>query len=631
MSKIFEDFVAISRYCRWVPDLGRRETWDEAVDRYINYLTERFELDVYVLDEARAAMKNREVFGSMRALMTAGPALDKDDVAAYNCSYIAVDRPSAFRNIMYILMCGTGVGFSCESDNTDKLPEIPAEITKTKDVVVVEDSREGWADAYHKFIHSLYSGYHPTVVTYKLRQAGSRLKTFGGRSSGPEPLERLIRATANMFYSARGRKLKTIEVHDLVCQIAEIVICGGVRRSALISLSDLHDREMSLAKTGPWWEIAGHRSLSNNSAIYEKKPELGEFMQEWSSLYDSKSGERGICNREAMTTRATLAGRRTEGIKFGTNPCSEIILRDKQFCNLSTVVAKSTDTEADLYRKVAIAALLGTLQSALTNFTFFEERGDFTFRENCSEERLLGVSITGIMDCPLINGKENNSNAILNKMKDISHEINREWAVQLGINPSASVTCVKPEGTTSCVAGSSSGMHPRYAAYYIRRVRLDAKDPIVNLMQDAGVPNEPCVMNPDHTIVFSFPMKAPEESLISSELTAIEHLDLWKKFQLEFCDHKPSITVSYKDIEFLNVGGWVWKEWDLISGISFLPDSDHIYQQAPFEEITEEQYQEMASSMPKHVDWETLSKYEKEDETKHAQTLSCTAGGCEII
>ena len=636
MSDIFQDFVAISRYCRWMPEKGRRETWTEAVDRYINYLIDRFKItdrdQLADMEKARTLMRDRKIFGSMRSLMTAGPALDVDDVAAYNCSYVAVERPSDFRNIMYILMCGTGVGFSCEDKYINELPSIPAEINKTDDVIVVDDSRSGWADAFHKFIHGLYSGYHTTVDTSNVRPAGERLKTFGGRASGPEPLERLIRFTANMFYKAKGRKLRSIEVHDLVCQIAEIVICGGVRRSALISLSDLHNREMAMAKSGPWWETAGHRSLANNSAVYETKPELSEYLQEWASLYDSHSGERGICNREAMRSIAKKAGRKL-GYDFGTNPCSEIILRSKEFCNLSTIVAEENDTKEDLLNKIYFATILGTLQSAMTNFSFFEERGDFTFRANCEEERLLGVSITGIMDCRILSGSSSDSwqtGQILNELREHAKITNNIWSKFLDINPSVSITCVKPEGTTSCVAGSSSGMHPRFSNYYIRRVRLDVKDPIGQLMKDAGVPWEPCVMRPDSTEVFSFPIKSPRSSLVQDSITAIDHLNLWKIYQENYCDHKPSITVSYTDDEFMEIGGWVWKNWDIVSGISFLPKDGHVYQQAPFEAIDEDEYLKWKSSMPTSVDWSLLSQYEKEDETKHAHSLSCTAGGCEI-
>ena len=630
--KLFEDFVAVSRYCRWDPTRGRRETWSEACVRFVNYLDTRFKIPGNDLLQVFKAMENREVFPSMRALMTAGPALDVDDVAAYNCSYITLNRVSDFRNIMYILMCGTGVGFSCEESEISNLPSVPPEIQETEDVIVVDDSRSGWADAYHKFLHALYSGYHPRVDVSKIRPAGARLKTFGGRASGPEPYEKLIRFTVNMFNHAKGRKLKSIEVHDLICQIAEIVICGGVRRSALISLSDLNNREMAMAKSGPWWETAGHRSLANNSAVYETKPEMGEFIQEWLSLYDSHSGERGICNREALSFLASRAGRKTSDIKFGTNPCSEIILRPNQFCNLSTVVVKAGDSKEDIERKIRIATMLGTIQSAMTNFSFFEERGDHRFNENCEEERLLGVSMTGILDNSFMSGAKNVSDLknFLMHLRDVTKEVNKEWAEFLNISPSASITCIKPEGTTSCVAGTSSGLHPRHSKHYIRRVRLDTKDPIGQLMIDAGVPHEPCVMRPDNTMVFSFPVQSPTSSICQESLGAIRHLELWELYQIYYCDHKPSITISYTDDEFLSIGAWVWDRWNWVSGISFLPKVDHVYEQAPFEEVNSETYSTLLDAMPEEIDWSKLSEYEKEDETKHNHTLACSSGSCEI-
>ena len=630
--KLFEDFVAVSRYCRWDPTKDRRETWSEACVRFVNYLDTRFKIPGSDLLQVLKAMESREVFPSMRALMTAGKALDVDDVAAYNCSYIAVNRVSDFRNIMYILMCGTGVGFSCEESEIANLPAVPPEINETEDVIVVGDSRAGWADAYHKLLHALYSGYHPRVDVSKIRPAGERLKTFGGRASGPEPYEKLIRFTINMFNHAKGRKLKSIEVHDLICQIAEIVVCGGVRRSALISLSDLNNREMAMAKSGPWWDTAGHRSLANNSAVYETKPEMGEFIQEWLSLYDSHSGERGICNREALSFLANRSGQKTSDIKFGTNPCSEIILRPNQFCNLSTVVIKSDDTKNDIEKKIRIATMLGTIQSAMTNFTFFEERGDHRFKENCEEERLLGVSMTGILDNSFMSGHGDVGDLknFLMHLRSVTKEVNKEWSEKLGIPASASITCVKPEGTTSCVAGTSSGLHPRHSKHYIRRVRLDIKDPIGKLMIDAGVPHEPCVMRPDTTIVFSFPVESPASSICSDKLDAIKHLELWEIYQVYYCDHKPSITISYTDDEFLSIGAWVWDRWDWVSGISFLPKVDHVYEQAPFEEVNSETYSTLLEKMPKDIDWSKLSNYEKQDETKHNHTLACSSGSCEI-
>ena len=635
MSQIFEDFVAVSRYCRWVPELNRRETWTEAVDRYFDYLLSRIPKDLpkqalVDLESARVAMKNRTLFGSMRTLMTAGPALDGDDVAAYNCCYIAVNKIRDFSNIMYTLMCGTGVGFSVEKEEVDNLPVLPDQIIKIEEKIVVEDSRLGWAEAYYCFIDNLFRGLHCTVDTSKIRPAGARLKTFGGRASGPEPFIRLIKFTANIFYTRLGKKLRPIDVHDLVCQIAEIVICGGVRRSALISLSDLNDYEMAHAKSGPWWEKNGYRSLANNSAVYTSKPDMGTFLTEWQALYNSRSGERGICNRQAMIEIASAAGRETEGYKFGTNPCSEIILRSEQFCNLSTVVVKSDDQPTDLIEKIRLATILGTIQSTFTNFKYFELSGNGNFKNNCEEERLLGVSMTGIFDNPITNGGHGAEELakLLSVLKKVARDTNKVWANYLGINESTSITCVKPEGTTSCVAGSASGLHPRFAKHYIRRVRLDVKDPITQLMKDAGVPWEPCVMRPDNTIVFSFPIYS--DGVTQDQINALGHLNLWLAYQLWFCDHKPSVTVNYTDDDFLAIGAWLWQWWNKVSGVSFLPKEDHCYQQAPFEAITEEVYNKMVEQMPTNVDFNLLSKYEIEDETKNAQTLACTAGGCEL-
>lgn len=633
MSDLFSDFVAISRYCRWNPELGRRETWDEAVDRYFSYLTNRFTLGVGQLDTCRSAMKNKEVFGSMRALMTAGPALDGDDVSSYNCSYVAMSRLEDFRNIMYILMCGTGVGFSVERHDTDKIPVIPQVITKDFDRSInVKDSRAGWADAYFQFIQAFWKGDHIKVDVSEVRPAGARLKTFGGRASGPEPFLRLIAFTAGKLYEARGRRLKPIEIHDLVCNIAEVVICGGVRRSALISLSDLSDSEMTHAKNGPWWEQAQYRALSNNSAVFEEKPPLEVFLREWSNLYISRSGERGICNREAMTYIAKKVGRKTDGIKFGTNPCSEIILRPNQFCNLSTVVIKPEDTKETLLNKIELATILGTIQSAMTNFTFFAERLDSSWKDNCEEERLLGVSLTGIYDNPLTNGA-NGPDALVSLLQELkakTKEVNIVWAAKLGIPASMSITCIKPEGTTSCVGGSSSGLHPRFASHYIRRVRLSNNDPVGKLMKEAGVPSEACASFGSTTDIFSFPIAAPK-GVTKSMINAIGHLELWAMYQIYYCDHKPSITVSYTDDDFLQVGGWVWKYWNIISGISFLPAENSIYVQAPFEEITKDAYDTLMLSFPTEVDWSALGVYELEDLTENTKALACTAGNCDII
>jgi ribonucleoside-diphosphate reductase alpha chain len=637
MSKIFEEFVAVDKYCRWVDNLGRRETWEEAVDRYFNYLNDRLNLEskfndnqMFEFDKARTMMKKREIFGSMRALMTAGPALDKDDVAAYNCCYVAVNSIRSFSNILYTLACGTGVGFSVESQEINNLPVVPKVIDKMSESIIVEDSREGWAEAYKSFIEELFNGKHFTVDVSKIRSAGTRLKTFGGRASGPEPFVRLIKFTANIFHNARGRKLKPIEVHDLVCQIADSIISGGVRRSALISLSDLSDYEMAHAKSGPWWESSGHRSLANNSAVFESKPDLGTFMHEWSSLFNSRSGERGICNREVMKQIAARSGRNPD-YKFGTNPCSEIILRPNQFCNLSTIVVKPEDQGPQLIEKIRLASLLGTLQSALTNFTYFKSIGEDSFKSNCEEERLLGVSMTGIFDNNLTNGGNGleELQKLLEALNFVARKANEQFAEALGINPSLAVTCVKPEGTTSCVAGSASGLHPRYDKFYIRRIRMDKNSPMARFMARSGIPSEPCVMKPDHTVVFSFPIKA-DFGVTQNEISALGHLQLWLAYQLFYCDHKPSVTVNYTENDFLYIGGWLWQHWHLVSGVSFLPKEEHIYQQAPFESISEEQYNALEAAMPTNVDWNLLSKFEKEDTTKASHELACVSGACEL-
>lgn len=636
MSKIFEDFVAVDKYCRWLPENNRRETWDEAVDRYFDYFINRFNLSGIPkpakdeFEKARLFMKNRQVFGSMRALMTAGPALDKDDVASYNCCYIAINEVQDLSNILYTLACGTGVGFSVERHEVSQLPTIPSEIVKSEATVIVEDSREGWADAYYELLWELYAGSHINLDTSNIRAAGTRLKTFGGRASGPEPFIRLIKFTANLFYGARGRQLKPIEVHDLVCQIADAIISGGVRRSALISLSDLNDYEMAHAKSGPWWEKNSHRSLSNNSVVYESKPDMGSFIKEWSSLYDSRSGERGICNREAMTKIAARTGRDTS-FRFGTNPCSEIILRPDQFCNLSTVAVRPEDQAPQLIEKIRLATILGTLQSALLNFTYFRKNGSDEFKENCEAEHLLGVSMTGIFDNNLTNGGQgaDELQKLLEALRYVAKKTNETWAELLGIGASKSITCIKPEGTTSCVAGTASGLHPRFAKFYIRRMRMSTGSPMTEFMKSVGIPFETCLSKPDSITIFSFPIKA-DFGVTQKEVNPIGHLNLWLAYQMWYCDHKPSITVNYKDVDFLHIGGWLWQHWDYVSGVAFLPEGDHCYQQAPFESITEAQYTVLLSHMPGDVDWSILSQFEQEDTTENMKTLACSASGCEL-
>jgi ribonucleoside-triphosphate reductase len=510
------------------------------------------------------------------------------------------------------------------------LPDVPEEIERiVENIIVVADSRKGWADAYKSLLIALFSGRHPTWETHHIRPAGERLKTFGGRASGPEPLEKLFRFTVNKFMAARGRKLKSIEVHDLACMIGEIVIVGSVRRSALISLSDLSDREMANCKAGPWWEASGHRRLANNSAVYEVKPTMSEFLDEWTSLYNSKSGERGICNREALKGLAKKSGRDVEGFRFGTNPCSEIILRDKEFCNLSEVVIRAEDTLETLKVKVRLATILGTIQSAACEFPYLDE----TWKANCEDERLLGVSYTGIYDNKLMSGQLGMPKLrwTLQKLKEVAHETNLRWADKLGIPPSKALTCCKPSGTTSLVAGTASGLHPRYSQYYIRRVRIDNTDPICKFMTDREIPNEPCLVNPDKTTIFSFPIMAPMGCVTQDNLDSMDHLDLWLEYQKHWCDHKPSITVSYTDKDFMAIGDWVWKNWDYVSGVSFLPHDDNVYDQAPFESVSEQRYKELTLKTSIVLDWTQLSVYETEDHTTSSQELACHGGACEVI
>ena len=620
----FQKFIAISRYSRWMPELNRRETWDETVDRWWNYFVNKAP-QLATRPDIRDAILNLEVLPSMRGLMTAGPALDRDHTALYNCSYLEITSHKSFAELMYILMCGTGVGYSVERRCVEQLPIVPKNITKDfNSVLVVEDSREGWCDALKSLMQSLYEGIHPKWDTSMVRPSGTRLKTFGGRASGPAPLEEVMRFVVQTFYKAQGRRLTALECHDICCKIAQSVIVGGVRRSAMISLSDLSDREMATCKSGAWWETSGHRALANNSAIYTCKPSLGQFLEEWTSLYNSHSGERGICNREAMNAIAKKSGR--EQADYGTNPCSEIILKPNQFCNLSTIVVRATDTLMDLERKIEQATIIGTIQSMFTHFPYLS----YDFAKNSEEERLLGVSMTGIFDNTLTSGQLGYAKLAhaLEKLRDLATITNLRWADKLNISPSKSITCIKPEGTTSCLADASSGLHPRYADFYFRRVRIDKKDPLYQLMESSGLHVEDCVMNPDSTAVFTFAQKAPQGSLTQKDLTALEHLKLWKAYQDHYCNHKPSITVNYSDDEFISVGQWVWDNFDSISGIAFLPKSDHIYAQAPFEEIDARTY----NLHPKlDFDFSKLSQYEKEDTTKSSHSMACTANGCELV
>jgi ribonucleoside-diphosphate reductase alpha chain len=626
---LYQDFIHLSRYSRWLEEEGRRETWEETVNRYFNFFDEHLKgMKVKITkeerEELRQAVLNLEIMPSMRSLMTAGEALLRDNTAGYNCSYVAVNRVRAFDEILYILMCGTGVGFSVEKQFVEKLPTIAEEFTQSDTTIIVQDSKAGWAKAYKELVSLLIGGQVPQWDVSKVRPAGARLKTFGGRASGPKPLEDLFQFTCDTFKRAAGRKLTSIECHDIVCKIAEIVVVGGVRRSALISLSNLSDDRMRNAKTGAWWEANPQRALANNSAVYTERPEIGVFMEEWLSLYNSKSGERGIFNRDATKkTVARLGERRDPNFEFGTNPCSEIILRDREFCNLTEVVVRTEDTTESLKRKTRLAAILGTWQASLTNFPYLSSE----WKKNCEEEALLGVSLTGILDNKMM---QNPSSDLLGTLKQEAISTNQEWAKRLGINPAAAITCVKPSGTVSQLVDAASGIHARHAEYYIRTVRADQKDPICKLMVDLGFPHEPCVMKPEHTMVFSFPMKA-EGSITRNDMTAIEQLELWLVYQRNWCEHKPSVTITVKEHEWVEVGAWVYKHFDEISGISFLPHSDHSYRQAPYQDCTKEQYEEMLAKMPKSVDWSQLKKYEKEDNTAGTQTYACSGDKCEIV
>ena len=561
---------------------------------------------------------------SMRALMTAGPALDRDHTAGYNCSYIPIDSVRSFDEVMYILLCGTGVGFSVERNNVEKLPRIAESIEHTDTVIVVEDSKTGWAKAYKELIAMLYSGQIPKIDVSKVRPAGARLKTFGGRASGPQPLVNLFDFTINTFRDAVGRQLDCLEAHDIVCKIGEVVVVGGVRRSALISLSSIQDDRIRKAKMGQWWQNNPQRALSNNSACYTRTPDIGLFMHEWKALYDSKSGERGIFNREAAVNKVKENGRRDPEHDFGTNPCSEIILRPYQFCNLTEVVIRATDDEKSLKKKVRLATQLGTYQSTLTDIKYLRK----IWRDNTEEERLLGVSLTGIMDNKLtIKADEE----LLSNMRKTAVDTNKKLAAELKIPQSAATTCIKPSGTVSQLVDSASGIHSRHNEYYIRTVRGDNKDPLTQMMKDQGIPSEPDVMNPDNVSVFSFPQKAPKGAITRERYTAIEQLETWLQYQRYWCEHKPSCTVSVREAEWMEVGAWVYKHFDEVSGVSFLPHSDHTYQQAPYQDVDEKKYKEALKEMPKDVNFEKLSEYEDEDNTTGTQELSCTAGACELV
>lgn len=635
LTNAYSNFIAVSRYARWNDELGRRETWTETVDRFVDFFRQHLSTNYglatndVLFKDVRAAILNLEVMPSMRALMTAGPALERSHIAGYNCSFIAIDDPRAWDEGMYILLNGTGVGFSVEQRHVDKLPVVPRTFEPSSASIVVSDSKEGWANALRQVISLLYVGKIPTWDMSLVRPAGSRLKTFGGRASGPGPLDQLFRFTVDTFVKAAGRQLTALECHDIMCKVGDIVVSGGVRRSALISLSDLDDIKMAEAKSGQWWERHGQRALANNSAVYLEKPSVTDFMFEWRSLVQSQSGERGIYNLAGARAHASAQGRKGELIE-GTNPCGEILLRPNEFCNLTEVVLRSTDSYEDIRRKVRLAAVIGTWQSTLTDFPYLRPE----WRQNCEEERLLGVSLTGIYGHRLFNNPDDpDLPGLLEGLRNEAHRANIDEAQLLGISPSAAITCVKPSGTVSQLTGVSSGIHPWHSEFYIRTVRGAQNDPLSRLMSDYGVPAEPDVMKPDTNTVFSFPMRAPEGAVTRDQISALQHLKLWALYREHWTDHNPSVTINVRDEEWLEVANWVYQNWDKVGGISFLPHSEHTYQQAPYQEITEAQYLKALAEFPGEIKWADLSYYEVQDGTSGSRELACAAdgSGCEVV
>lgn len=628
-------YIHISKYAKWIEEENRRETWEETVQRYMNNVAvpviDSFSMDCgetdILIDEIHKAILNLDVLPSMRAMMTAGPALERDHMAGYNCAFLAVDHPRAFDEALYILTCGTGLGFSCETKYVSKLPEVAETFHDTDTTIVVSDSRIGWASSFRELLSLLWAGKIPRIDVSKVRTKGERLKTFGGRASGPEPLVDLFNYAIRVFRGAAGRKLNDIEVHGIMCKIGEIVVVGGVRRSALISLSDLHSDRMRTAKSGQWWLDHPEYALANNSAVYDEKPTVGQFFKEWSSLYESKSGERGIYNRLGIRTKTDRIGRRDSELIVGTNPCGEIALRSAGLCNLTEIVVRSTDDLESIKRKARLATILGTIQSTYTDFRYVRSQ----WKRNAEEERLLGVSLTGIFDSPLLSGSAGNLGQVLEELKEYCGEVNREFAEKLGINRSVAITTVKPSGTVSQLVNSASGIHPRHSSFYIRSVRQDNKDPLTQFMRDIGIPNEPCVMKPESTTVFFFPVAAPEGAVVRDQVNPTDHLELWKVYNEYWAEHQVSITVSVPEASWPTVGGWVYEHFDELSGVSFLPQDLGTYRQAPFQACTREEYETMLSRMPQEIDWSRLSEYEKEDTTTSSHTPACEGTQCEVV
>lgn len=631
----YRSFISKSRYSRWVEEDSRRESWVETVDRYVDGMKAKVKRDHgeniipdKVWNKIEKAILNHKVMPSMRGLMTAGPALTRNELAIFNCSFLTFSDPAAFSELLYILMHGVGAGFSVESSYVNKLPEVPGELIRTGEVLEVEDSKEGWAVAYRELISHLYRGELPSIDITRVRPAGARLHTFGGRASGPQPLIDLFDFTIEKFEKAAGRKFTSLEVHDIACKIGDVVVVGGVRRSALISLSDLDSYEMAKAKAGAWWEGNGQRRLANNSAVYEKKPSIGEFLQEWGHLYESKSGERGIYNRQLAQSNK-YAPRRDGSKVVGTNPCAEINLRDMGLCNLSEVIVEHDDDLESLLDKVEIATIIGTIQSTFTNFEFLRPE----WKENAEDERLLGVSLTGQFGNELLSGRlgKRALKTTLTEMRKHAVAVNKKYAKSLGINQSAAITTVKPSGTVSQLTYSAAGMHPWHSEYYLRTVRADIKDPLNQFLTDMGVPSEPDLMNPDSSTVFTFPVKAPEGAITAKDLTAVEHLEIWLAYKRYWTEHNPSITVSVREHEWIEVANWVYEHWEDVGGLSFLPTDDHSYKQAPYQACDEATYNRFYKDTPKVIDWSMLSAYEQEDNTTGSQTLACTSSGCELV
>ena len=619
----YMEYIHKSRYAKYLPEQERRENWAETVQRYVDYIFNKTpKLDSSMKQDIFNAISGMHIVPSMRALMTSGKAADRDNTCVYNCSYLPVDDVKSFDEAMFILLCGTGVGFSVESKYTSKLPEVPERLFESSHVINVHDSKEGWAKSYRLLLANLYAGEVPKWDVSKVRAAGTPLKTFGGRASGPEPLVDLFHFTIKIFKAAQGRKLNTLECHDIMCKIGEVVVVGGVRRSAMISLSDLNDERIRHAKSGNWWETAGHRALANNSAVYDVKPTVGTFLEEWTSLYNSHSGERGIFNREAAKAAVAKYGKRDPNFEFGTNPCSEIILRPYQFCNLTEVMVRPEDTLESLKQKVRMAAILGTIQATFTHFPYLRK----VWQRNTEEERLLGVSLTGIYDHK-VTSDINGAALWLPQLRLVAEQANAEYADLLGIPRSTAITAVKPSGTVSQLTDTASGIHPRHSPYYIRRVRGDMKDPLSQFLVSQGIPNEPCVMKPNNTIVFSFPQKAPEGLTTRDDIDAIKHLGLWLAYQRHWCEHKPSVTISVKESEWPKVGAFVWEHFDEMSGVSFLPHDGGTYRQAPYEECTKEEYDTLLAQMPT-IEWAKFA--ENTDNVEGAQMLACVAGVCEL-